>query len=102
MKQSEKDLLLALLIDRYTVATAPTAPKILRNKKSYKRRSISEPHQWIETEVGFVLVQHLAGESTKDIANKLKLRQSQIDNLIYSVLSGRNRFTFEQFGLVAP
>ena len=99
MKQSEKDLLLALLIDRYTAPTAPTEPKKAR---AYKRRSNGKPHQWTSDEVKLVLTEYLAGRGLTLAMDELGLRQSQVENLIYSVIAKRNRFTFEQFGLVFP
>ena len=85
----EKELLLALLIEKYTTKTLPTAEKVVKQSKR-QRRTRGENHIWTNAEKQHLIKARAEGYSFSVIATMLKLRVAQCENMHYA-LTQRNK-----------
>jgi hypothetical protein len=82
----EKELLLALLIEKYTTKTEPTIrlEKPIRRAK-HERRNSGKNHPWTNAEKQHLIEKRAEGHSFQVIAFMMGLRVSQCENMHYKL-----------------
>ena len=82
----EKELLLALLIEKYTSKTEPTirTEKVIRQIK-HKRHNRGKNYKWSDSEKDYLVAKRNEGKSFLVIANMMGLRVSQCENMHYKL-----------------
>lgn len=83
---AEKELLLALLVEKYTQPKIAKIPEtIIEIKHSRKRRERRKPHRWTDEQKAFLLQQRAKGVELYKIAGAMGLRTKQVENMYYSL-----------------
>jgi len=80
---AEKELLLALLIEKHTQPKKVAAPLVAAKRK---RSRVHAPHFWTDAEKHFLLIEHAAGRETGQIAREMNLRSNQVGSMLYKLL----------------
>jgi hypothetical protein len=82
---AEKELLLALLIEKHTERL--DKPKVAAIAKTRKRtRKASQRHTWTQSQKEELLMRHEKGHNLRIFAMEHNLRNSQVQNMLYSLL----------------
>ena len=88
----EKELLLALLIEKYTQAKiTKTTENIVKIKQPRKRRARTKAHRWTNEQKAFLLQQRAKGHEMHKIAAAMGLRTKQVENMHYSLTSRKEK-----------
>ena len=83
---AEKELLLALLIEKYTAPKANTpALHKQKNAATKKKKKYSNKHMWTDQEKLDLLYWAENGIPFEDIAQQLGLRRKQVESMHYNV-----------------
>lgn len=87
---AEKELLLSLLVEKYTQKKQAIAP--IQEKTNYKkkRQTRGKTHHWTNAEKQHLIQKRQDGHSFRLIAGVMGLRVSQVENMYYS-LTVRNK-----------
>ena len=83
---AEKELLLALLIEKYTekVITKASAKTVVK-AATKKKKHYTKKHMWTDQEKFDLLVWADNGISFEDIAMQLGLRRKQVESMHYNI-----------------
>jgi hypothetical protein len=83
---AEKELLLALLIEKYTMKTQQTQ-KIEKPAqfKKRQRKTRGKIHRWTNAEKQHLIAKRSEGHSFRLIAGVMGLRVSQVENMYYTI-----------------
>ena len=84
---AEKELLLALLIEKYTTKTQPLASNVKIARTYKKRRMRGKRHEWTQQEKDHLVTKRNEGHSFRLIAGVMGLRVEQVENMYYTLVA---------------
>ena len=82
---AEKELLLALLVEKYTTKKQPNQEVKKTSVAKKKRQTKGAPHRWTDSEKQHLIERRNQGHSFRLIARVLGLRVSQVENMYYTL-----------------